>query len=259
MALNQGQPSRAVSTSQLYKWPESVPDKKPSGLSPRQWADLFNTQLDLELRRIPLTKGFITVVDIADYEVLAQFKWYYKDGYAARKGIPGRDDVTEITMHRQIMGFPDSHIDHHDLNRLNNRRYNLRPATVAQNMQNRPKSSTRMTSKYKGVSWDRGRKKWRAMICVLGRNQQLGRYDYEEDAALAYDVAALRHFGQFARFNFGDRVKALGPDYVVAARVRPSKTVTVSQGTLEYAQPQQPEGNNDTQEGQARQGNGNHR
>jgi len=57
------------------------------------------------------------------------------------------------------------------------------------------------SSKFKGVSWSRKARKWTASIYVNGNSKHLGTFSSEMDAALAYDDAAERHFGEFACTN----------------------------------------------------------
>ena len=92
-------------------------------------------------------------------------------------------------------------VDHVDGNGLNNQRSNLRPTTQAQNLANQLKRLG-VTSKFKGVCWRDRPSPWRATITVDGRQRGLGSFADEEQAARAYDAAALDLFGDRARLNF---------------------------------------------------------
>ncbi len=78
----------------------------------------------------------------------------------------------------------------------------MRLATVQQNSQNQGRSS-KNTSGYKGVSWNKRDCNWRAMIRSNGCSFFLGSFDKAEDAYAAYCSAAIKLFGAFA--NFGDK------------------------------------------------------
>jgi hypothetical protein len=93
---------------------------------------------------------------------------------------------------------PNKDIDHIDGNPRNNRISNLRLATPSQNMMNRGKQSNN-TSGYKGVSYRKDRKKWRAYIKKEGKFMALGHYDSKKDAYSAYCDAARKYHGAFAR------------------------------------------------------------
>ena len=64
------------------------------------------------------------------------------------------------------------------------------------------KKQERKKSKYRGVSWDKGLRKWRARICVNGKRISLGLYDDEVEAAKVYDAQALKSLGACAKTNF---------------------------------------------------------
>jgi hypothetical protein len=59
----------------------------------------------------------------------------------------------------------------------------------------------RGSSRYKGVHWHREHRKWEAQITYRGRLIHIGYYDYETDAAIAYDDMAVELFGEFACLN----------------------------------------------------------
>lgn len=108
-------------------------------------------------------------------------------------------------MHQEIAkraGWLESDvIDHADGNGLNNTRENLRPCSYNQNSANRRKS-VGTYSRFKGVTWVKARGKWKASIKAYGEVYFLGEFDNEQDAARAYDAAAIKIFGDFSATNF---------------------------------------------------------
>jgi hypothetical protein len=121
--------------------------------------------------------------------------------YVVRR-VGGRKGHFEF-LHRKLLGLTDPRIkgDHRDGNGLDNRRQNLRRATHRQNAQN-VRAHKDGSSRFVGVSWDSQRGKWTAAICRNGKRYSLGRFDLEQEAALARDVAAIAEYGEFARLNF---------------------------------------------------------
>lgn len=99
------------------------------------------------------------------------------------------------------MNPPDNmQIDHKNDNGLDNRKLNLRVCTSGQNAQNRP-SQKGASSKFKGVSWSKKKKKWRSVLHQNDKSIHIGYYDNEIEAACAYDKAAKELFGEFAYLN----------------------------------------------------------
>lgn len=155
------------------------------------------------MKEIPLTRGLVALIDDEDYEELSQFSWYATGrGYAWRvlPKVPGKKWYSRMGMHRQIMGLDPSDVrvvDHIDRNPLNNQRSNIRICTEAENYLNRKVLVTN-TSGFKGVSWHKQYKKWRAQIQVNCKKTVIGFYDSPEDAHAAYCVAAKKMHGEFA-------------------------------------------------------------
>lgn len=145
------------------------------------------------MKEIVLTQGKVALVDDEDFERLSQWKWHFtKLGYAVRHH--------GVYMHREILGVPKgTYVDHVNGFRLDNRKANLRACTNSQNMRNRPKT-VRNKSGYKGV-FVAQQGKWGACIQIDGRQKHLGFHDTREQAAEAYNKAALELHGEFAVLN----------------------------------------------------------
>lgn len=149
------------------------------------------------MKTIKLTKGYFTIVDDKDFDVLNKYKWHICAGYAARLQYPERK---YIYMHRQILEAHEKQVDHINYDKLDNRRCNLREATKGQNMAN---TKLRRTNKsgFKGVTFYKAYKKWAAEITINYKRISLGYFDNKENAAKAYNKAAIKYFGEYARLN----------------------------------------------------------
>jgi len=150
--------------------------------------------------------GRVALVDDEDYDLVMQYRWYVYE--EIRNGRPhgpyalAWPNGVMTRMHVLVMGVRG--VDHANRNGLDNRRENLRPATGSQNQGNR-RSVPGSSSRYKGVSWHKQRRKWRASIRPPGGpHRHLGLFADEEDAARVYDAAAREAFGSFACLNFPD-------------------------------------------------------
>lgn len=93
-------------------------------------------------------------------------------------------------------------VDHANGNTLDNRLVNLRKTSRANNQANMKRHEDSSVP-YKGVWFDKRYKNpWLVKICVNRKQIYLGKFDTPQQAALEYDKAAKRYFGEFAKLNF---------------------------------------------------------
>lgn len=165
------------------------------------------------MRTIELTQGQVAVIDDHHFSWVSKHKWCVNrdaigDFYAVRNSPRILGKKTSILMHRKIMEHllgrlltNDEEVDHINLDKLCNLDTNLRLASSSENKCNREKQSNN-TSGYKGVHWDSQRGKWRSTLNIQGKKISVGHFIDIEDAARAYDKAAIKYHGRFARTNF---------------------------------------------------------
>lgn len=151
---------------------------------------------------VPLTRGHEAVIDAADVSIIGGFSWWAVEKgnttYAVRQSGPRTHRVTTY-MHMAILPVAEGHlVDHRDGNGLNNRRSNLRAATVPQNQHNRP-IGRKNTSGFKGVCWSKRDGRWQANIRINGKKRSLGLHSTAEEAHAAYAKASAELHGVFGR------------------------------------------------------------
>lgn len=163
--------------------------------------NFFDGFEDLFLFRIPLRNRMREIIAYAivseeDFYRVSMIMWYLHFGYA-RHNKHGM-------MHRFILGLEkddETKVDHIDGDGLDNRRENLRFATMTENAQNRTKQKE-TSSQYRGVSWHKRIRKWAIQINTGGGNRHLGYHTDEEKAARRYDKEAIKSGSDFWRLNF---------------------------------------------------------
>ena len=139
------------------------------------------------------------IIDTEDVEKIKKYKWHLGSSGYAETNIKG--SRKRMAMQHIIMGIPRNRkkqIDHINNNSLINKKCNLRFSTQAENTRNRrmPRDNA---SGYKGVY--RSGKKWRAQIKSYEKSIYLGSFMDKVTAAKAYNLAAVKYFGKFARIN----------------------------------------------------------
>jgi len=147
--------------------------------------------------------------DDEDYDLIKDYVWhiqYDKGNFYARCNVLVNGKKKSPKMHRIIMGVAHKerpHVDHKNENGLDNRRSNLRLATIPQNARNTGANS-RNVSGYKGVSlYTVGPQagKYVVRLRYNGKNYFGGYFDTAEDAAIKYNEMALKYHKEFAYQN----------------------------------------------------------
>jgi hypothetical protein len=138
------------------------------------------------------------LVSEEDYQNVKQYGWYISCGY-----IQGRVNGKIMSLHHFIMGKPVKGliVDHINQNRLDNRRENLRFATLKLNAHNRKKNLCETsTTQYKGIRHKKNRQSYSWTAQYGGKH--IGAFDNEIDAAKAYDAYVYQLYGEEAIMNF---------------------------------------------------------
>src|SRR3990167_473031 len=149
------------------------------------------------MTELKLSKGKVAIIDDEDFEKVSQWrwcafwngwKWYVKRTYKKN---------SVIYLHRFITDAPKGvEVDHKNGDGLDNRKENLRVCTRTENSRNRAQQKNN-TSGYKGVSWNKERRKWDAKIKVGKKHVFIGRFKTKEEAARAYDQVAMINFKDY--------------------------------------------------------------
>lgn len=157
------------------------------------------------MKVIELTRGYAAIVDDEDFDYLAQWRWTSDVGkhaiYAVRKETLDNGTTRKVLMHRVIINAPDDlQVDHKNGDGIDNRRCNLRLATLSQNRQNAKLRKDNCVGS-KGVHFDKQHRKYRARIQANNKRIEIGLFRTVEEARKAYEQSAKQYHGEFARLN----------------------------------------------------------
>ena len=161
----------------------------------------------LKSEMIELTQGKVAIADAEDFQWLSEFKWHAHErgrSWYARRAASKKT----IFMHRAILehhgyDLTSGEVDHINGDGLDNRKSNLQVISHAENIR---KSRVQINNKsgFRGVSWHKGDRRWQVVIEVDNIKNYIGSFRSKIAAALAYDRAAKKCFGKFAKLNLPD-------------------------------------------------------
>ncbi len=150
----------------------------------------------------PKYPNTFTLVDDKDYAYVNKWKWTCSHSSVVRRAWVEKKKFKALALHRVITGAPQNMlVDHINHNILDNRKCNLRVCTRSQNAMNMIKTKNIKSSKFKGVTKSKSKKRWRSYIKIKQKQINLGHFTTELEGAKAYNLAALKYFGEFAYLN----------------------------------------------------------
>ncbi|PWU17597.1 MAG: hypothetical protein C5B49_08525 [Bdellovibrio sp.] len=146
-------------------------------------------------------------IDKEDVERVSSHSWRVTHGTTGRSrvvtSVRTPQGVRTLTLGKFLLNPPNGkQVYPRRFNQgLDYRKDNLVVCTLSERQRLLPKKRSKTTSQYRGVSFSKSSGKWRAGIEVKGSSINLGEYRTEADAALAYNEAARKFFGDIAYQN----------------------------------------------------------
>ncbi len=135
--------------------------------------------------------GHHLLIEYRDLIWFGQYKFYIMQGEGQSLYVVANASARTIKIHQLIMNPPQGlEVDHINGNGLDNRRSNLRIVTHQINQSNLPKHHG-SSSKYYGVSFEKGRQRWLCQVRYKYKIKTIGRFDSEIEAAIAYNNSLI--------------------------------------------------------------------
>jgi len=149
------------------------------------------------MKSVKCTCGKDILLDDEDHEKLCVSVWFCNPHTTPRRQVKDIQQPIGDAILGHVFGFV---VDHINRNNHDNQKHNLCHATRSQNGANRG-LQTNNTSGYKGVYFDKTRKRWVAELKVNGKKLFIGRFRLLNNAVNAFNTEAAKHHGEFAQLN----------------------------------------------------------
>ncbi len=159
-------------------------------------------------RFLKLENGEKVKIDTQDFDSARKHKWYMIQQRNSGKrqavtNLKTDNGYKQVTLGRFIMKPPKGKFVYPRRSReiLDYRRENLIICSMKERQIMLPKRKSTCSSPFKGVAWEKSRKKWRAHIDIKGQTRTIGYFEDEKQAALAYNKKAKDLYGDIAYQN----------------------------------------------------------
>lgn len=149
---------------------------------------------------IVLPSGHTVKIDEEDFNRVSQYKWHIQAGYAKTEmGDRRLGTRRHLAMHRLITKAQKGQVvDHINMDKLDNRKSNLRFCDKSTNGMNRVAQSNSKTG-VKGVCWSKQKRRWRVTVNCNRKQYHIGFFKELGDAKEASRFATNLIHKQFAR------------------------------------------------------------
>ena len=155
--------------------------------------------------QLTLSKHLTATIDDEDFPIVEPFTWTAvktKGRFYAQGRMPMPPGYFSVQLHRLILNAgPGEHVQFFDGNGLNCRRSNIRIATMGEIARAAKPNRASITSRFKGVCFNRAKGKWQAEITHDRERIFLGLFDTEEEAAAERDRVARELGGEGVFLN----------------------------------------------------------